>query len=116
VTLHVGNEFGCTDKAVHTIHIGGFKAFYLPKAFTPNADGINDVFMPKASGFATEGFEMSIFDRWGHEVFFSNDWEKGWDGTVNGRPVPVDLYVCKVKYFDKLGNGNDHISAVTVTE
>jgi gliding motility-associated-like protein len=116
VTLQVGNEFGCTDKAVHTIHIGGFKAFYLPKAFTPNADGINDVFMPKASGFASEGFEMRIYDRWGHEVFFSNDWEKGWDGTVNGRPVPVDLYVCKVKYFDKLGNGNDHISAVTVTE
>jgi len=116
VTLHVGNEYGCTDKAVHTIHIGGFKAFYLPKAFTPNADGLNDVFIPKASGFAEDGFEMRIFDRWGHEVFFSNDWNKGWDGTVNGRPVPVDLYVCKVKYFDKLGNGNDHISAVTVTE
>jgi gliding motility-associated-like protein len=116
VTLQVGNEFGCTDQAVNTIHIGGFKAFYVPKAFTPNADGINDVFLPKASGFAADGFEMRIFDRWGHEVFYSNSWEKGWDGTIDGVPVPVDLYVCKIRYYDKAGNGNDHIGAVTVTE
>lgn len=116
VSLQVGNEYGCTDETVQTIHIGGFKAFYVPKAFTPNADGLNDVFLPKSSGFASEGFEMRIFDRWGHEVFFSDSWEKGWDGTVDGRPVPVDLYVCKIRYYDKLGNGNNHIGAVTVTE
>lgn len=116
VTLQVGNEFGCTDQALQTIHIGGFKAFYVPKAFTPNADGLNDVFLPKASGFAADGFEMRIFDRWGNEVFYSNSWDKGWDGTVNGKPVPVDLYICKIRYYDKAGNGNDHIGSVTVTE
>ena len=74
------------------------------------------MFLPKASGFAADGFEMRIFDRWGHEVFYSNSWEKGWDGTIDGVPVPVDLYVCKIRYYDKAGNGNDHIGAVTVTE
>jgi gliding motility-associated-like protein len=116
VLLRVGNEYGCTDQAVQTIHIGGFRAFYVPTAFTPNEDGINDVFMPKSSGFAKEGFEMRIFDRWGKEVFFSNDWEKGWDGTINGRAVPIDMYVCKIRYFDISGNSNNHIGSVIITE
>jgi gliding motility-associated-like protein len=116
VLLRVGNEFGCTDQAVQTIHIGGFRAFYVPTAFTPNEDGINDVFMPKSSGFAKEGFEMRIFDRWGKEVFYSNDWEKGWDGTIDGRAVPIDMYVCKIRYFDISGNSNNHIGSVIIAE
>jgi gliding motility-associated-like protein len=116
VTLQVSNEHGCTDQAVQTIHIGGFVAFYVPSAFSPNEDGLNDVFLPKASGMAPDGFEMRIFDRWGNEIFFSNSWDKGWDGTIDGRPVQLDLYVCKIKYFDRLGKGNDHIGSVTITE
>jgi len=117
VRLQVQNEFGCTDDALQTIHIGGFTAFYIPKAFTPgNSDGLNDVFLPKSTGMAPTGFEMSIYDRWGHLVFYSDSWEKGWDGTIDGKPVPMDTYVCKIRYYDKLGNGNDHIGAVTVTD
>jgi gliding motility-associated-like protein len=116
VSLQVSNEFGCSDNALQTIHIGGFMAFYLPKAFSPNKDGLNDLYMPKASGMAPEGFEMRIYDRWGNEIFFSNQWDKGWDGTYMGKPVQVDLYVCKVKYFDKRGNSSSKIEAVTVTE
>lgn len=116
VTLQVSNEFGCTDQSIQTIHIGGFVAFYVPRAFSPNEDGLNDVFLPKASGMAPDGFEMRIYDRWGNEIFFSNSWDKGWDGTVDGKPVQLDLYVCKIKYFDRLGNGNDHIGSVTITE
>ena len=116
VTLQVSNVHGCTDEAVQTIHIGGFTAFYIPKAFTPNADGINDVFLPKATGLSPEGFEMRIYDRWGNLIFFSNSWDKGWDGTIDGRPVPIDQYVCKVRYFDKRGNQNDHIGSVVVSE
>ena len=117
VNLQVQNEFGCSDNAVQTVHSGGFTAFYIPRAFTPgNTDGLNDVFLPKSTGMAPTGFEMSIYDRWGHLVFYSDSWEKGWDGTLEGKPVPMDMYVCKIRYFDKLGNGNDHIGAVTVTE
>jgi gliding motility-associated-like protein len=116
VTLQVSNVHGCTDEAVQTIHIGGFTAFYIPKAFTPNSDGVNDVFLPKATGLSPEGFEMRIYDRWGNLIFFSNSWDKGWDGTIDGRPVPIDQYVCKVRYFDKRGNQNDHIGSVVVSE
>lgn len=116
VTLEVTNANGCKDNAVQTIHIGGFTAFYIPKAFTPNSDGLNDMFIPKATGLSPEGFEMRIFDRWGNQIFYSNDWSKGWDGTYMGKPVPIDQYVCKVRYYDKVGNQNDHIGSVIVTE
>lgn len=116
VTLEVTNTNGCKDQAVQTIHIGGFTAFYIPKAFTPNSDGLNDVFIPKATGLSPEGFEMRIFDRWGNQIFYTDDWSKGWDGTYMGKPVPIDQYVCKVRYYDKVGNQNDHIGSVIVTE
>ncbi len=116
VTLQVSNEYGCSDQTIQTIHIGGFVAFYVPKAFSPNEDGLNDVFLPKASGMAPDGFEMRIYDRWGNVIFFSDSWDKGWDGTIDGKPVQLDLYVCKIKYFDRMGNGNDHIGSVTITE
>ena len=116
VTLQVSNEYGCSDQSIQTIHIGGFVAFYVPRAFSPNEDGLNDVFLPKATGMAPEGFEMRIFDRWGNQIFFSNSWDNGWDGTVDGKPVQLDLYVCKIKYYDRMGNGNDHIGSVTITE
>jgi gliding motility-associated-like protein len=116
VTLQVTSANGCFDEAVQTIHIGGFTAFYIPRAFTPNDDGLNDVFLPKATGLSPEGFEMRIYDRWGELIFSSNDWDKGWDGTINGKPVPLDQYVCKVRYFDKIGNQNDHIGSVIVAE
>jgi gliding motility-associated-like protein len=116
VTLEVTNPNGCRDMAIQTVHIGGFTAFYIPKAFTPNDDGLNDTFMPKATGLSPNGFEMRIFDRWGNQIFYSDDWNKGWDGTYMGKPVPLDQYVCKVRYYDKIGNQNDHIGSVVVTE
>jgi gliding motility-associated-like protein len=116
VTLEVKNDYGCSDQAVRTIHVGGFTAFYIPNAFTPNGDGTNDVFMPKATGLSPDGFELSIYDRWGHLVFVSTEWGKGWDGTLNGVPVQADVYVCKVRYFDKKGRMNDQIGSVTIAE
>ena len=116
VSLQVSNDFGCVDAAVRTVHIGGFTAFYIPTAFTPNRDGLNDVFIPKSTGLAPDGFEMRIFDRWGNLISISDSWDKGWDGTVNGKQVPMDQYICKVRYYEKSGKGKDHVSSVIVTE
>jgi gliding motility-associated-like protein len=60
-----------------------------PKAFTPNGDGINDIFM--------RGYKVVIFDRLGIETFKGED---GWDGTYKGKPVEPDIYFYKLEYLD----------------
>ncbi|MBX7202503.1 MAG: gliding motility-associated C-terminal domain-containing protein, partial [Bacteroidia bacterium] len=116
VKLIVSNEAGCTDSTTITVYVGGLETFYLPSAFTPNEDNLNDQFKPKFNGQSPFGYEMRIFNRWGEEIFFSNQWENGWDGTYQGQKVPADMYVCKVRYYSKSGKSTDQISSVTVTE
>jgi gliding motility-associated-like protein len=117
VMLVVENAFGCSDTAFHNIHIGGLTSFYIPTSFSPsNYDGLNDEFMPKSIGMSETGFTMSIYDRWGHLVFESNSWSKGWDGFINGTPVQQDVYVCKVRYRELSGRINEAIGSVTVAE
>ncbi|MCS6991607.1 MAG: PKD domain-containing protein [Chitinophagales bacterium] len=68
----------------------------LPNAFTPDNNGINDVFKPIYVGlFELE--EFSVFNRWGILLFTTQDPEKGWDGTYGGRPEEIGTYVCYVR-------------------
>lgn len=57
--------------------------FYIPNAFTPNGDGINDFFKPVIFGNVIN-YEFNVYSRWGHLVFQSTDITKGWDGSLNG--------------------------------
>jgi gliding motility-associated-like protein len=69
---------------------------YFPNAFTPDGDGINDVFGPV--GHYIEDFEMTIFDRWGNEVFTTQDMTVAWDGRVRGADRGVNgVYVYKYR-------------------
>ena len=70
---------------------------YFPNAFTPNGDGVNDVFY--TPNFALKGYRLLIFDRWGQQLFETHDPTLGWDGRYQGRLVQQDVYVWKV-YFD----------------
>lgn len=63
---------------------------YLPNAFTPNADGINDLL--KVEGFNVEEVYLAIYNRWGEKVFETNSMEQGWDGTFRGATVSGDVY------------------------
>lgn len=66
--------------------------FYIPNAFSPNGDDINDLFIPVAPNFET--LEITVFNRWGQIIFHSKD-GKGWDGRVNGKRAQQDVYVWK---------------------
>jgi gliding motility-associated-like protein len=71
--------------------------FYLPNSFTPNGDGINDVFLPRGENFSD--FEISIFNRWGQSIYQSTD-TAGWNGGLNGYYVPDGVYSYVVTYRD----------------
>ena len=76
---------------------------YFPSAFTPNGDGLNDVFLPQ--GFQVEEYEIMIFNRWGELLFRSSEITQGWDGTFQGQLSPQGVYVWRAKYRikDKAG-------------
>jgi gliding motility-associated-like protein len=74
---------------------------YLPDAFTPNGDGINDTFSVK--GRFIDTFRIAIMNRWGNVVYDSTDPKSSWDGTFDSRPLPEDTYVYRVEIIDSLG-------------
>lgn len=72
-------------------------AIYFPNAFTPNKDGTNDVFKPKAWGILRK-FHLQIFNRFGQMIFETTDVEHGWDGLISGIPQAAGTYVWQAVY------------------
>ncbi len=83
----------CKDSTYEIVRITLPTSLYVPNTFSPNGDGVNDVFKAEGDGITT--FEMMIYDRWGQLVFQSTDINKGWDGKVNGgsEVAAMDTYV-----------------------
>src|SRR4051812_16594495 len=67
---------------------------FIPTAFTPNSDGMNDVFRVK--GMNLQDFKLLVYDRWGEVVYESTNPNEGWDGSYKGNPVQNDTYVYQV--------------------
>ncbi|MFY8137295.1 MAG: gliding motility-associated C-terminal domain-containing protein [Flavobacteriales bacterium] len=84
VCLETASSFGCLDTICKSIYIENDYVFFAPNSFTPNNDGLNDVFKPILSGFENSTYELIITDRWGTVVYKSNDVEQGWMGDVRG--------------------------------
>ncbi|MDQ3046083.1 MAG: gliding motility-associated C-terminal domain-containing protein [Bacteroidota bacterium] len=77
----------------------GSGILWFPNSFTPNTNGLNDVFAPK--GVDLTEYHLMIFDRWGEKIYESERLEQGWDGTFKGELVKQDVYVWRVKYKTK---------------
>ena len=90
------NEFGCSDTALRSLYVEPFP-IYIPNTFTPDGNEFNNSFNAVLALDPLE-WEMRIFNRWGEEVFKTNDPEDYWDGQYSGFPVPDGIYAYKVKY------------------
>ncbi len=93
-TLTVISEHGCVDDFTYDVLVETDYYLYLPTAFTPDGDGLNEVFGPQGVGF--DRYEMIITNRWGNVVFRTNDINIGWDGTFNGVMAKPDVYAYKI--------------------
>ena len=71
---------------------------WLPNAFSPNGDGINDTFGPKYGSEVKIGFNLRIFNKWGEQIFESSDLAKGWDGTFKGQLCLPGLYTWVMEF------------------
>ncbi|MCB0402773.1 MAG: PKD domain-containing protein [Flavobacteriales bacterium] len=112
VTQIVISNFGCRDTIQKTIRITGEYALFIPNAFTPDGDSKNNTFFPK--GIGIKNFTMLIFDRWGEQLYETHDLEQGWDGTYQGKPVPIGVYVYRILTEDILEEEHEYIGKVTV--
>lgn len=90
VTLYVVSDQGCIDSVTHTFEVAPI--LLIPNIFTPNSSpGYNDVFEIE-SLFYFSPATLKIFDRWGVNVYESNDYRNDWGGTKNGNPVSEGVY------------------------
>ncbi|MCX8080463.1 MAG: gliding motility-associated C-terminal domain-containing protein, partial [Bacteroidia bacterium] len=103
VMLVAKNEYGCIDTVYKVLEVAEDFVVYIPNVFTPNGDGLNDVFNVKGTGLKSERYLMQIFDRWGNLIYQTKDINKGWDGTVKGVPAQEGVYIYQVRV---IGNGS----------
>lgn len=114
-SVKVTNEYDCSSEDEMTAFEGCGDDVYIPNAFSPNGDGLNDVYeiqeyRPLVS------FDMKIYDRWGQMVFEGNDIFSGWDGTYQGKPEEIGTYVCVIEYQKQTFDGvKTFTRSVTVT-
>jgi gliding motility-associated-like protein len=92
---------GC-GPARDSIHVtfkedGCEKMVFVPSAFSPNGDGLNDVFKPVLQNTLAQ-YEFSVYNRWGQRVFTTKDNKRGWDGTINGHQQPAGLFAWVCRY------------------
>jgi len=103
VRLTITSPNGCI--AIYQTEVTVETDFYLyvPTAFTPDGDGLNECFEIKGVGF--DSFEIKIFDRWGNQIFFSDNIADCWDGTVRNEPAQQGVYTFVIFLrlpFDKI--------------
>ena len=120
VTLTAINPFDCRHEVSKWVEVKNHFNVFVPNSFSPNFDGLNDVFMPVFSnyGLDTKVYELSIFDRWGQLLYSTTDISQGWDGSIgnSGEPVKEDVYVFKLQYKDAEGNVYDKTGHVSITK
>ena len=112
VAMIVTNKWGCSDTVVKAVDVFEDQALFIPNSFTPNYDGLNDIFQPKGKGFAK--FNMQIFDRWGQKIYETSEFAGGWDGTFKGQDCKEDAYVWKVTATYPQGKVKTYTGHVTL--
>jgi gliding motility-associated-like protein len=109
----VVNSLGCYDTAYSEITIQAEFFFWIPNAFTPNKNEVNDVFKPKVIG--VHDYAFLIFDRWGIKIFDTSNTEEGWSGYYKNKLCKDDVYVYKITFKDDLQNDfHQYIGKVTL--
>jgi len=112
VVLLTKNEWGCSDTSIKVIEVYDDLSIYVPSAFTPNGDGLNDIFQPKGTGIMN--YHMEIFSRWGENIFETADFSHGWDGTFKGEGCKTDIYVWRIYLTDISGKTKIYTGHVTL--
>jgi gliding motility-associated-like protein len=105
VSLLITHPEGCQDSIVKYIDIKPVVTWFMPNAFTPNDDSTNDGFLGKGLTRGATNFKMTIWNRWGEQVFETNDPNEAWNGRDHqtGPMSPTGVYVYTVVFTGPRG-------------
>lgn len=108
ITLSVLNEYGCFDTATVIIRIRPEYRSFIPNAFSPNGDGVNDIFLAGLIG--VNEYSFYVYDRWGKLLFETHNPDEGWDGRYSGDLCHQGLYVYSIEYSDEVSLFYHHLT------
>jgi gliding motility-associated-like protein len=115
--FRVSDAAGCTkDTSVaiaENIPVGGCNDIYIPNAFSPNNDGINDRFKISLSS-SFRDISVQVFGRWGNAVFAAKGNTIYWDGTLKGTRLPTGVYIYTLTYSDASGERKNRKGTITL--
>ncbi|MDZ4823010.1 MAG: gliding motility-associated C-terminal domain-containing protein [Flavobacteriales bacterium] len=102
VCLVVTNEFDCSDTVCYSILMESIVLVWVPNSFTPDGDGRNEVFLPVVRGYDPATYKFMIYDRWGVQIFYTEDPEEPWLGELHSGEYYVqnDTYVWRIELKD----------------
>ncbi len=108
VSMLAYNQYGCRDSTYLQVLVDEEIDLFVPNAFTPDGDGINDVWQLKGSGFQKDAYICEIFNRWGEKLFESSDPEDVWTGNYIGGTVfvPDGVYFYRITIRDTQNDVN----------
>lgn len=105
ITLIVTDDVGCVDSMTRNITINELMNIYIPNSFTPNDDGLNDIFQVRYNTSNTLLLKGSIWDRWGSKIYdFMLPTGTWWDGKIGGIDAPSDVYCYQITIIDTKNN------------
>ncbi|TMI62635.1 MAG: PKD domain-containing protein [Bacteroidetes bacterium] len=102
-TIEITDKHTCVTTDTVKIVVVKKIGIYMPTAFTPNRDGLNDLLIPYLVGMKSLN-KFSIYNRWGNPVFTTSTMGQGWDGKYKGADQPIGVYVWMIEYttFDNI--------------
>ena len=90
--------------------------FFIPNAFTPNGDSVNDIYMPKGVGVDCSAYSFKVFNRYGNLIFFTNQFIRGWEGKANGGAdlCQEGVYQATYEFKDIFGDSHSYSHHLTL--
>lgn len=112
VTLYATNPWGCLDSLTRQVLVIDEFTMFVPNAFTPDNDGINDVWRFEGIDVDEDHFELLIFNRWGEVIHRTNEFKAGWNGAYNNGThyVPDGIYLYRIETRSKTTQDNKVVS------
>ncbi len=118
VELCAENMHGCRNCVSHEVQIKDIATFYIPNAFTPDGNNLNEEFGPILYYVSDENYEFQIFNRWGEMIFETTDPTIFWNGRPfnKGEICPIGVYTWMIKYEEKYGKTMSKKGMVLLTK